>query len=269
MTIFQALILGVVQGVAEMLPISSSAHLVIFPWLFNFPDPGLSFDVALHVGTLVAISVYFWRDWLGVAKGCLNALKTRKIDTYEERLALLLVFATIPGALAGYFFEQQAETVFRNPLVIIFTLVGLGAVLYYADGHDKGEKRLKDMTYLNSFLIGLSQALAIVPGVSRSGVTMTAGLLSGFDRESVAKFSFLMSAPIIAGAGIFELRDISPAELFSPLFIVGFFASVIASFLAIKFLLTYIKNHGFKLFAYYRFALAAIIAILIFVRGSK
>lgn len=267
MTIIQALILGIVQGIAEMLPISSSAHLVLFPWLFNFPDPGLSFDVALHIGTLAALLVYFWQDWVAVLKGLLRTLKTRKIEVFEQKLFLLLIVATIPGALAGYFFESAAETVFRSPVLIALALSVMGALLYFADSRDKGLKKLKDTNYRNAFTYGLAQALAIVPGVSRSGVTMTTGLFLGFERESVAKFSFLMSAPIIAGAGIFQLKDLSISELSSAVFIVGFLASLVSSFLAIKFLLGYIKNHNFKVFAYYRFILAAIIILLVIFRG--
>lgn len=267
MTIIQALVLGLVQGLAEMLPISSSAHLVLFPWFFHFPDPGLAFDVALHLGTLVAILGYFWRDWLALLNAFIQILKTRKIETFEQKLIGFLIVASVPGAIFGYLLEGQAQTIFRSPLLIAFALALLGAVLLYADKFDKGEKKIKDMNTKNSLAIGLSQALAIVPGVSRSGVTMTTGLLLGYAKEDAAKFSFLMSAPIIAGAGLLKFKDLGASDIASTTFVVAFVTSVLASLFAIGFLLRYVKKHGFKLFAYYRFALAAIIIITLIIRG--
>lgn len=265
MTVIQAIILGIVQGLAEMLPISSSAHLILFPWLFDFPDPGLAFDVALHLGTLFAIILYFWKDWLRIIFDLLLMFKTRKIETFGQRFAGFLFLASIPGAILGFLLEDQAETVFRNPLIIVVSLVTLGAILYYADKTDRGERTLADMKPKDSLIIGLSQAIALIPGISRSGITMTAGLFSGFKREDVAKFSFMMSAPIIAGAGILKINDITSGDM-NTAFWLGCFASVVSSLIAIRFLLNFVKKHRFSIFAYYRFALAAVILIVYFLR---
>lgn len=267
MTIFHALILGIVQGLGEMLPISSSAHLVLLPWFFNFPDPGLAFDVALHLGTLLAILIYFWKDWWQIFESLLKLAKTRKVETFEQRLAGFLIIASVPGAIFGYLLESKAETVFRAPILVATMLVVFGIVLLIADRMDRGKLTLKDMKSKNALIIGFSQALAVIPGVSRSGITMTAGLFSGFAREDVAKFSFLMSAPIIAGAGLLKIKDIGAHEISSLPFWVAFVAAVVAALFAINFLLKFIKKHNFAIFAYYRFALAAIIiATLIFRR---
>lgn len=266
MTVFHALILGIVQGFGEMLPISSSAHLVLLPWFLNFPDPGLAFDVALHVGTLLALLLYFWKDWLKIFSDLFLIIKTRKVETFEQKLAGYLILASIPGAFFGALLEKHAETTFRNPLIMVITLVIFGTLLLVADKKDKGERTLKDMKVKDSLIIGLSQAIALIPGVSRSGITMTAGLFSGFKKEDVAKFSFMMSAPIIGGAGILQLKDMQASEI-NTAFIIGFVASVISSLIAIGFLLTYIKKHGFKIFVYYRYFLALVILLLIFIRG--
>lgn len=265
MTIFQALILGLVQGITEMLPISSSGHLVLVPYIFKFPDPGLAFSVALHIGTLVALVLYFWRDWLKILVDGIKIVRTRKIETFEQRLAGYLILASIPGAIFGFLLEEQAETVFRNPLVIVFALVGLGLLLLLA-GRKENTKKLSDMNPKNAIMIGLAQAVALIPGVSRSGITMTAGLFSGFKREEAAKFSFMMSAPIIAGAGLLKLGDIAATDI-NAAFIVGFIASGVSSLLSIGFLLNFVKEHKFDVFAYYRFALAALILFLIIIRG--
>lgn len=265
MTILQALILGLVQGITEMLPISSSGHLVVVPYIFKFEDPGLAFSVALHIGTLLALVLYFWKDWLKIIKDVFTIFKTRKVETFEQKLAGFLILASIPGAVFGFFLEDLAETTFRNPLIIVFTLSILGALLLFAD-RKENKKTLKEMKTKNAFAIGLAQSLALIPGVSRSGITMTAGLFSGFKREDAAKFSFMMSAPIIAGAGLLKLDDIAASDI-NAAFIVGFIASAVSSLLAIGFLLNYVRKHRFAIFAYYRFALAALILLLIIIRG--
>lgn len=197
MDILQAAILGLVQGLGEFLPISSSAHLVLVPWLFNWEDPGLTFDIALHIGTLVAVVIYFWKDWLQLfRKGMTNA------RSREGRLFWYLVLATIPGAVIGLFLEKKAETSFRNPVLIAIMLIVLGIVLYLVDRKSAKKIEAENISLKASFLIGLSQALSIIPGVSRSGITMTTGLFLGLTREGAARFSFLLSAPIIFGAAI-------------------------------------------------------------------
>ena len=189
MSSLQAVILGLVQGLGEFLPISSSAHLVLIPWLFKWKDPGLTFDIALHVGTLIAVAIYFWKDWLRlVTKGFTDVRST------EGRLFWYLVAATIPGAMVEFLLEKKAETIFREPILIAIMLILLGVLWYCADRRSAKNIALNRITFRTSFLIGLSQALVIIPGVSRSGITMTMGLLMGLTGEGAAKFSFLLSA---------------------------------------------------------------------------
>jgi undecaprenyl-diphosphatase len=266
MTILQAALLGLVQGFAEMLPISSSAHLVLTPWILGFTDPGLAFDVALHVGTLVAVLGYFWRDWVDMAASLVKLAQERVVTSQSQKLAVLLLIASVPGAIFGFLLNDYAETVFRNPLLVASALVVMGVVLWYADHHDKGDKDISQISRPDSFKIGLAQALAIIPGVSRSGATMTMGLFLGINRSDVAKFSFMMSAPIIAGAAILKIGDISAEMLTSSVFWVGMAAAAASSLFAIGFLLRFIRKHHFDIFVYYRFVLAALIVTVYLTR---
>ena len=200
MSTLQAVILGLVQGLGEFLPISSSAHLVLVPWLFKWNDPGLTFDIALHIGTLIAVAIYFWKDWLKlITKGLTDVRST------EGRLFWYLVAATIPGAVVGFLLEKKAETIFREPILIATMLILLGVLLYWADRRGVKNIEMNRITFRTSLFIGLSQALAIIPGVSRSGITMTMGLLMGLTREGAARFSFLLAVPIIFGAALVKL----------------------------------------------------------------
>lgn len=245
--IFHAIILGVVQGVTEFLPISSSAHLYLLPKFFHWNYEGLGFDVALHWGTLLAILIIFWRDYW-------NAL------TGDRRLLSFLVIGSIPGALAGYFLESQAETVFRTPVLTAAMLAGFGILLWWADRKKYRNIEISSgetLTWKKSLFMGAAQALAIIPGVSRSGATMTAGLFAGMTRTEAARFSFLLSGPIIFGAGLVAIPD---AKIDAAL-AAGFLASAVSGFLAIKFLLRYLSSHNFNIFVWYRLALAAIILL--------
>ncbi len=262
MTVFQALVLGVIQGLGEFLPISSSAHLVLAPWAFGWQDPGLSFDVSLHMGTLLAVVAFFWRDWLELLS---EALRRRR-GSKRASLFWYLVAATIPGALAGYILEDQAETIFRNPLLIAVMLIVMGLILYLVDRRAAKRKGLLEMSFADSLLIGLSQAFAIIPGVSRSGVTMTAGRALGLTRETAARFSFLLSTPIIFGAGVMKLKDISAGDFTLP-FVIGIVTSAVVGFLSIGFLLKYLTERSFALFVWYRFALGLAIIGLVIVRA--
>ena len=199
MTLWQAIVLGLVQGMGEFLPISSSAHLVLIPWICNWPDPGLTFDIALHVGTLVSVVAYFWRDWLQLVRGGLKGFTTP-----EGKLFWFIVAASIPGAGIGFLLEHKAETVFRSPALIAVMLIVMGILLLLADRKGAKVTGLIGIRFATSFCIGISQALAIIPGVSRSGITMTTGLFAGLTREATARFSFLLSAPIIFGAAIIK-----------------------------------------------------------------
>lgn len=262
MNLFWAIILGITQGLTEFFPVSSSAHLAIFPWMFKFPDPGLAFDIALHAGTFFAIIIAFFSEWKTIAKAVFI-----KETSFEKKLAGFLIITSVPGAIFGYFLEEQAKTIFRNPLLIAATLVLFGFVLYGVDRIQKKAEDMKNMNFVKALLIGLSQAIAIIPGVSRSGATISAGRAIGFSREAAVKYSFLAAMPIIFGASIFGLRKVSPADLFSVNWIAGFIAAAVASFFAMKFLLSYVKKNDFGIFLWYRIALAVIIVVL-FLTGS-
>jgi undecaprenyl-diphosphatase len=262
MNIFQSVVLGMVQGLGEFLPISSSAHLILVPWLFKWEDPGLTFDIALHVGTLIAVILYFWRDWLNLISKGLTKPKER-----EGKLFWYLVLATIPGAAIGYLLEHKAETVFRNPVLIAFMLIILGGILYLVDRKSKKQVDMKNISLKTSTLIGLSQALAIIPGVSRSGITMTTALALGMTREGAARFSFLLSTPIIFGAAAIKLPKIiaNPSMINAP-FIVGMVVSCIFGLASIGFLLRYVQTKTFLPFAWYRFLIGALVIIIAFIR---
>jgi undecaprenyl-diphosphatase len=253
--------MGIIQGLGEFLPISSSAHLVLAPWAFGWSDPGLSFDVALHMGTLFAVVAFFWRDWLEL----INEAVIKRRRTQKASLFWYLVIATIPGGLAGYILEEQAETVFRNPLLIAIMLIIMGLILYLVDRRALKRKNMNGISLSDSLLIGLSQAFAIIPGVSRSGVTMTAGRALGLTRETAARFSFLLSTPIIFGAGVMKLKDIAPGDI-NIAFITGVASSAVVGFLSIGFLLRYLSERSFALFVWYRFLIGLAVIALVYVR---
>lgn len=260
MTILQAVFYGIIQGVGEFLPISSSAHLIVTPWLFGWQDPGIAFDVALHLGTLLAVILFFWRDWIILTVNGLSKPKTT-----EGKLFWYLVFATIPGALIGKMFEDQAESTFRNPALIGAMLIVMGIILYICDKVGRKTDTLDKIGLGRSFVIGLSQALAIVPGVSRSGITMATGVSLGLNRESVARFSFLLSTPIIFGAGLLKIKDIMHTHIDTMPFAVAVITSAIAGILSIKFLLEYLKRKGFGIFVLYRIILGGLLITLYYI----
>ncbi|MCI0478133.1 MAG: undecaprenyl-diphosphate phosphatase, partial [Anaerolineales bacterium] len=254
------------------IPISSSAHLIIVPWLFQWNDPGLAFDVALHLGTLVALLVFFARDWLRLIRAGIASIVERKIgDDVDRRLAWWLVIGSIPGAIAGVLFESKIEELFHAPnaqhntgaMIAMGVIIALlGAALFVAERIARHTRALKHVSLKDAILIGCAQALALFPGVSRSGATITAGLALGLEREVAARFSFLLSAPIIAGAGaksVFGLiRDgIAPSELI--FFGVGFVSAAISGYLCIKFLLRFLQRNSTDVFVYYRWLLAALV----------
>ncbi len=267
MNALQALIFGFIQGFGEMLPISSSAHLVLFPYLFKINDPGLAFDVALHFGTLIAIIGFFWHDWIEIIKALVKLIKERKITDFYQRLGIMLLIASLPGAIFGLLLNSYAETIFRGPILVALMLAAMGGLLYYADHRQKGKKKIQDLTYKKSFTIGLAQALAIIPGVSRSGITITTGLFEGLTRGEAAKFSFLMSAPIIFGAALAKLPDLSGQILMTSTFWLAFVSSIVSSLIAIKFLLGFVRKHSFDIFVFYRWGLAALIIVVVLMRG--
>ncbi len=275
MEILHSLILGVVQGLTELLPVSSSAHLNLFPWVFGWSDISESFDVALHIGTLLAIIIFFYKDWVQLIKGGYNQVVKKKKST-EGKIFWYIVIATIPTGIAclvldklsgklieilsGVFKTSQINT---QMFIIAIALIVMGIILYVVDKNSKSKTKYKDITFKQSLLISLSQAIAAAfPGVSRSGITMTVGRKMGLERESVAKFSFLLSTPIVAAAALYELKHF----VFDLPFVIGVLASFIVGMFVIKFLLNYLKKGSFKVFAIYRVALGIIVLIILMTR---
>jgi len=267
MSIIQAIILGIIQGLTELLPISSSAHLTLIPWIFNWTNSENfnlafeAFDVALHAGTLFAIIIFFFKDWITLIKGGLNSV-VKKEKSFEGKMFWYLVLATIPGGIIGFILDKFMEDILTKPLIIAIALIVMGMILYFVDKKSKSDIDYEHMTLKQTFLIGLSQALAFIPGVSRSGVTMTTGRLMGIKRESVAKYSFLLSTPIVFAATIFKFKDF----VFSIPFIIGVIISFLVGLVVIKFLLDYLKKGSFKAFAIYRVIFGIIILALYFIR---
>lgn len=257
-TIFRAIILGAVQGLTELLPISSSAHLFIIPWICGWGEIG-DFDVALHFGTLLAIGIFFFKDWLKLIKGGYDqAVKKKK--TFEGKMFWYIVIATIPGGIIGYLLDHYCSDILTRPEIIGCALIFMGIVLYIIDRKAKSKVKYEEMNFKQTFLIGLSQALAFIPGVSRSGVTMTTARAMGIERESAAKYSFMLSAPIVLAATIFKLKDF----IFSVPFFVGILVSFLVGIVVIKFLLKYLQKGDFKIFAIYRIVIG-IVVLLIFI----
>ena len=260
MEIYQAIILGIIQGLTELLPISSSAHLTILPWLFGwnnhiaFNEAFQGFDVALHFGTLLAIGLYFFKDWLKLIKGGFEQVVQKK-KSVEGRMFWYIVLATIPGGIIGFVLDKFLEDALTKPLIIAIALIVMGIVLYIADKKAKSITDYEHMTLKQTFLIGLSQALAFIPGVSRSGVTMTTARIMGVKRESAARYSFMLSAPIVLAATIFKVKDF----VFGLPFFIGVFTSFVVGVFVIQFLLNYLKKGSFKGFAIYRVILGLII----------
>ncbi|QYJ14486.1 Undecaprenyl-diphosphatase [Rubrobacter xylanophilus DSM 9941] len=267
--LLQAVLLGVVQGLTEFLPVSSSGHLLLGQYFLGLDQErfGLSFDVALHLGTLVAVAVFFRRDLLQMAAAFFRSLGGRRdLSEPDQRLAYLVLAATIPAALIGYLWEDFFETAVRSPWVVVFNLAFVGLLFLVAEAVGRKSRRAEKMSFAEAVGIGLAQAAALVPGVSRSGATITLGLLFGLRREEAARFSFLMSAPIIAGAGTLQLGEVL-AEGLGPeqalMFVVGFLSSAVVGYLAIKFFISFVARHSLRAFAYYRFGLAALVAVLL------
>lgn len=260
MTIIQSLILGIIQGLTELLPISSSAHLAIIPWMFGWTNSEIfkisfeGFDVALHFGTLLAIVIFFFKDWLKLIEGGYKQV-VKKEETFEGKMFWYLVIATIPGGIIGFILDKFAGNILETPIIIAIALIVMGIILYVVDKKAKSNVKYENMTFKQTFLIGFSQCLAFIPGVSRSGITMTTGRLMGIERESVAKYSFLLSTPIVFAATVLKFKDF----VFNIPFFIGVFASFLVGIFVIKFLLEYLKKGSFKIFAIYRVIFGIII----------
>lgn len=280
MDIFQALVLGLVQGLTEFLPVSSSAHLVFVPWLLGWDDKAITsiqFDVALHMGTLLAVLVYFAADWRRLIVAFFASVFERRIgDDPDRRLVWLIVLGTIPAALAGMLLEGSIDTVFHDPrnlrtglLVIAVMMIVMGALLLVAERVGKRTIPIEGVRLPTAMAVGLAQALALIPGVSRSGSTITAGLFAGLKRDAAARFSFLLSTPVVLAAGVKQVYDLTkegglPAS--DQLgFFVGFVASAVSGFLCISFLLRYLQRHSTAPFIWYRFMVGAALLALVLV----
>jgi len=264
--LIQAIVLGVVQGLTEFLPVSSSGHLFLGQYFLGLDQDrfGLSFDVALHLGTLVAVVTFFWRDLVRMARAFLRSLRHRNLADPDQRLAYLVIASTIPAAVIGYLFEDFFATAVRNPWIVVFNLALVGVLFIVAEAVGRKSRRATKMTLWEAAGIGLAQAAALVPGVSRSGATITLGLFLGLRREEAARFSFLMSVPIIAGAGTLQLGEVLSEGMSrwdSLLFGIGFVSSAVVGYLAIKFFIAFVAHHSLRAFAYYRFGLAAVVAV--------
>ena len=275
MPVWQAIVLGVVQGVGEFLPISSSAHLILVPWLFGWQDPGLAFDVALHWGTLAAVLLVFWRDWLRLIAAGMRSIVERRIGgDSDRRVFWALVVASIPGAILGKLLNELAEEKLRAPLLIAFTMAALGVVLFIADRVGKKSRDMQQMGLGEAGAIGLAQAAALIPGVSRSGSTITLGLFLGYTREEIARFSFLMSTPIIFGAGLVKLPKLlravhaggamtaGGAQISAAALAAAVVTSAIVGMLVIRWILVFLRTRGYAVFAVYRWLVAGLVLAL-------
>ena len=266
LTLFQAFVLGVVQGLAEFLPISSSAHLALAPWALGWQDPGLAFDVALHLGTLLTVLWYFRKDWGALIVSARRIVVNRSIETPEEWRVIFLIIGTIPGAIAGLLLEDAAETTFRAPALMAATLMVMGVLLWAADRFLPQSRGIAAMTWRDALLVGIAQACALVPGFSRSGTTITGARLLKLDRTSAAVFSFLLSMPITAAAAVLKVPD-AIAEGISPPLVVGIVSAAVSSWLAISVLLKYVSRHSYGIFAVYRLLVGVAILVTLAVRG--
>ncbi|MGV8082615.1 MAG: undecaprenyl-diphosphate phosphatase [Coriobacteriia bacterium] len=289
-----AIILGAVQGIAEFLPISSTAHLKLVPWVFGVQDsyPVLAsaeFDIALHAGSFIAILLALWSDWVTLVKNALRRQDrsrearrgARSDDTphglhdprFARRFIGFLLVTSIPGGLFGVLFEGKIEkysspvNFHYAPLIVGIALIFFGVLLWAVDRFSAGRKTFADMKVSDAGWIGLAQAAALVPGVSRSGATMTAGRALGLSRDTTARYSFMAALPIIGGAAIFGLRDVSLATLLSADWVLGFIASAISSLLLMRWMLAYVKRHSFSVFMWYRIVVGIGVIVLFFVRG--
>jgi undecaprenyl-diphosphatase len=272
--LIQAVVLGVIQGLTEFLPISSSGHLIVVPALLGWDDPfieSLAFSVMLHVATLLALLLYFARDWVRLVPAGLAALRDRSFRDADgntdpnRRLAWLLAASTVPAAIVGFALNDLIETAFREPRLVAITLVVGGAILWLADRFGPRTRSIDGLTFPAALGIGAAQAFALVPGVSRSGISISAGLFAGLGREDAARYAFLMATPITAGAGLWEARKILAGEsgVVLPILplLAGMLASLVAGLLAIAVLLRFLRSHGVGVFVLYRLALAAVVVV--------
>lgn len=260
-------VLGIIQGLTEFLPVSSSAHLILFPWLLGWDPEGLTFDVAVHFGTSLAVLSFFWKDWLELGRAFLAGLRQGDfVQDAQRRLGWYLIIATVPAALVGFYLQDYIEEQLRSPIVTVVTLIVFGGVLYYSEHKGSQSRSLEDATLADGIWIGLVQALALVPGVSRSGITISMALFRDIDRTSAARFSFLLSTPIVVGASLLkgiELlsatsaeRSVASGSVSVLVLLTGITFSAITGFLCIRYFLRYLRSGSFTPFVLYRIGLA-------------
>lgn len=275
LSIVQALVMGLTQGLTEFIPVSSSGHLILVPWLFGWEDKvrdafltSIEFTVILHMGTLLALLAYFWREWLKLIPAGLAAIRDRSFKGDPDRkMAWLLVVATIPAVIVGPLLTGPIEDAVREPSRVALMLCVGAAILWLADRWGSKLREMDSITFVGALGIGIAQVLALVPGISRSGISISAGLFSGLTREAAARFSFLMATPVVAGAGLWEARKLLSHDPTAPnpevkLVVIGFIAAAISGLLAIRFMLEFLKRQPVTLFVVYR-VVAAIVVFLV------
>jgi undecaprenyl-diphosphatase len=269
MDLLQAAVLGAVQGLSEFLPISSSGHLIMVPYLLGWPPHSQAFDLALHLGTCIALGWFFWADWLALIRGFAHGLVSAEARFKDPnwRLAVLVLIGSIPAGIIGIVAEKPVEELLRSPVLNAGLLIVFGLVLWAADRFASLKRSMDELVGIDALIMGLAQALALMPGVSRSGITITAGLVRGLDRTTAARFSFLMSGPIILGAALFKLRSgIPTSELGATL--VGAAVSAVVGFIAIGFLLRYLQRNSLFVFVIYRVLFGALVIAVALIRGD-
>src|SRR5215208_448077 len=271
--LIQAIFLGVVQGLTEFLPVSSSGHLLLVQYFLGVDQErfGLAFDASIHTGTVLAVIWFFRRDLLRMSRAFLNSLGGLNLAEADQRTAYLILAASVPAGIVGFLFEDFFATVVRSPWIVVANLVLVGALFIVAEVTGRKNRLASKMTFLGALGIGLAQTAALVPGVCRSGATITMGLFLGLRREEAARFSFLMSVPITSAAAALSLAEVLSEGIDAHeawLFLAGSVTSAVVGYLAIRFLLKYLASHSLRIFAYYRFALAAVVAVALLSTGS-
>ena len=254
MTYLEAILLGLVQGGTEFLPVSSSGHLVLVPWLLNITEPGLAYSAILHWGTVLAVLVYFRTDLLRILLAGLASLRTRSLEDAYARLGWWILLGTIPAVVLGLLFDEQFEALFGNPRAVSIFLFVTAGLLVVSERLSSKQRRADQLTWLEAVVLGLAQALAITPGISRSGATIAAGLGVGLEREEATRFSFLLGVPAVLGAGLLSFLDLLEAGVGAgqwPVLLAGFAAAALSGYAAIRWLLAYVRSHSLSVFAWY------------------
>lgn len=261
-SILYAIILGAVQGVTEFLPVSSSAHLIIVSWFYSGKTLPLSLNVALHIGTLVAVLIYFKKDWLAIIRSVFVFVQKKEKNFENQVLLPGLILGTIPAGVIGLLWKDQIESIFHNPGFVVYPLAIVGVLLWYIDAKVGVSRSLRSLSLKDAILVGVAQACALIPGTSRSGATILGARLLGFDRESAARFSFLLGTPAMLGAAILEAGDIAKS-LDDPVFYIGFISAVLVGIASIHFLIEFVKRFGLAAFAIYRVILALVLFFIV------